>query len=217
MFAQNSDLIEEHLKAAFKAATDANLALREEVNVLKKNLAADTERSHAVDHDIMRAQDDQRDLTRRLKELCDVQMRYARLNQRTAVCRARLPHLPLPSFMGVLALSQMASSPLSPQSITLFGHRLLQGYSSPCLFPPDRLASRSHASQRNIRRQQAASGRAGHHEDTTSHRSNRAEVRTPVSPPSILCVLIAILQTSEGRARSLSEAVGGGEGAPSCS
>lgn len=76
-FAQNSDLIEEHLKAAFKAATDANVALREEVNQLKKALAADTERSQSIEQDTRRAQDEQRDLTRRMKEAADLTLRYA--------------------------------------------------------------------------------------------------------------------------------------------
>lgn len=75
-FAQNSDLIEEHLKAAFKAATDANVTLREEVNQLKKALAADTERSQTIEQDIRRAQDEQRDLTRRMKEAADLTIRY---------------------------------------------------------------------------------------------------------------------------------------------
>lgn len=75
-FAQNPDLIEEHLKAAFKAASDANTALREEVSVLRKQLTDDTAKLLALDGDIKKQLEEQAELARLLEQHPEQQLRY---------------------------------------------------------------------------------------------------------------------------------------------
>lgn len=74
-FAQNNDLIEEHLKAAFKAATDANTALREEVTRVRSQIGEDTTKLTALDNDIKKERDEQSYLTKQLAQQKDPALR----------------------------------------------------------------------------------------------------------------------------------------------
>ena len=77
MFAQNNNLIEEHLKAAFKAASDASIAIREETDQCKKNFAAETERQQALEASIEEEIAEQKELLRLLKEHTNPVLRCA--------------------------------------------------------------------------------------------------------------------------------------------
>lgn len=75
-FARDSDLIEEHLKAAFMAATDANNALRAEVELVRKQIADETARATSADYDIRKQQEEQRELMTLLAQGKDPQVKY---------------------------------------------------------------------------------------------------------------------------------------------